>query len=63
MVGVLLFEAGVEAMFVRAVWRIKRPVEIKQGLRETGGLGRRDADPLGLCGPEFTKMTRALFDR
>ena len=50
-------------MFVRAVWRINRPAESKQGLREIRGSAALDAGPLGLCGPEFTKMTRALFDR
>ena len=50
-------------MFVRAVWRIKRPHESQPGWRETQRPGRGDAGPLGLCGPEFTKMTQALFDR
>ena len=50
-------------MFVRAVWRTKRLVDIKQTSRESGTPSTRDADLLGLCGPDFAKMTRALFDR
>ncbi|MDF2799814.1 MAG: hypothetical protein K0R85_2558 [Devosia sp.] len=50
-------------MFVRAVWCIKRPAEIKQDRREINLPCRREPDPLGLCGPEFNKMTRGLFDR
>lgn len=50
-------------MFVRAVWRSKRLVDIKHTSRETGAPSTRDADLLGICGPDFAKMTRALFDR
>jgi hypothetical protein len=50
-------------MFVRAVWRIKRLVDIKQTLREMDVPTTRDADLLGLSGPDFSKMTRSLFDR
>ena len=50
-------------MFVRAVWRSKRPFDIKQTLREMGAPSPRNADVLGLCAPDFTKMTRGLFDR
>ncbi len=50
-------------MFVRAVWRNERPVEIKQTLRALQAPSSRDTDSLGLCGPEFSKMTRGLFDR
>jgi len=50
-------------MFVRAVWRIKRLVDIKQTLREMDVPSTRDADLLGLSGPDFSKMTRSLFDR
>jgi len=49
------------AMFVRAVWRIKRLVDIKQTLREMEVPTTRDA--LGLSGTDFQKMTRGLFDR
>ena len=50
-------------MFVRAVWRLKRLVDIKQTLREMDVPSTRDADLLGLSGPDFSKMTRSLFDR
>jgi len=50
-------------MFVRAVWRINRLVDIKQTVRGTAQTPRRDSDFLGLCGPEFGKMTQSLFDR
>ena len=50
-------------MFVRAVWRIRRLVDIKQTLREMDVPSTRDADLLGLTGPDFSKMTRSLFDR
>ena len=48
-------------MFVRAVWRLKRLVDIKQTLREMEVPTTRDA--LGIVGPDFQKMTRGLFDR
>ena len=48
-------------MFVRAVWRIKRLVDIKQTLREMEVPTTRDA--FGLSGTDFQKMTRGLFDR
>lgn len=48
-------------MFVRAVWRLKRLVDIKQTLREMDVPTTRDA--LGLSGNDFQKMTRGLFDR
>jgi hypothetical protein len=48
-------------MFVRAVWRLKRLVDIKQTLRELDVPTTRDA--LGVSGPDFQKMTRGLFDR
>ena len=54
---------GDEAMFVRAVWRLKRLVDIKQQLRELDVPTSRDADLLGISGPDFSKMTRGLFDR
>jgi hypothetical protein len=48
-------------MFVRAVWRLKRLVDIKQTLRELDVPTTREA--LGLSGADFQKMTRGLFDR
>ena len=50
-------------MFVRAVWRVKRLVDIKRALREMDVPTTRDADMLGVTGPDFSKMTRGLFDR
>jgi len=50
-------------MFVRAVWRLKRLVDIKQTLRELDVPTTREADVLGLSGPDFSKMTRGLFDK
>jgi hypothetical protein len=54
---------GNTPMFVRAVWRVKRLVDIKQTLREMDVPSTRDADLLGISGPDFSKMTRSLFDR
>ena len=48
-------------MFVRAVWRMKRLVDIKQTLRQVEVPTTRDA--LGVSGGDFQKMTRGLFDR
>ena len=48
-------------MFVRAVWRLRRLVDIKQTLREMEVPTTRDV--LGLSGADFPKMTRGLFDR
>jgi hypothetical protein len=50
-------------MFIRAVWRMRRFVDIKKTLRETDVPTSRDADPLGISGPDFSKMTLSLFDR
>jgi hypothetical protein len=48
-------------MFVRAVWRLRRLVDIKQILRETEVPTTRDA--IGLSRADVQKMTRSLFDR
>lgn len=48
-------------MFVRAVWRLRRLVDIKQTPRQLDVPTTRDA--LGLSGADFQKMTRGLFDR
>ncbi|MGC4077459.1 MAG: hypothetical protein QM702_10585 [Rubrivivax sp.] len=48
-------------MFVRAVWRHKRLIELKQTLREVDVPTTRDG--LGVLSPDFAKMTRGLFDR
>ena len=54
---------GADAMFVRAVLRVKRLVDVKQTLREMEVLSPRNADLLGSAGPDFSKMTRGLFAR
>ena len=54
---------GSRTMFVRAVWRVKRLIDIKQALREMEVPSTRNADLLGISGPDFSKMTRGLFDR
>ena len=61
--GVSNSPEGNGPMFVRAVWRIKRLVDVKQTLREMDVPSTRDADLLGISGPDFAKMTRSLFDR
>jgi hypothetical protein len=61
--AVLNAPEGRPHMFVRAVWRIKRLVDIKQTLREMEVPSTRNADLLGISGPDFSKMTRSLFDR
>jgi len=48
-------------MFVRAVWRLRRMVDIRQSLREMEVPSTRHG--LGLSGNDFQKMTRGLFDR
>ncbi len=60
---VLQPETGNDTMFVRAVWRIRRLVDDKQTLREMEVPSTRNADLLGISGPDFSKMTRGLFDR
>ena len=54
---------GDTQMFVRAVWRIKRLIDLRQTLREMDVPTSREAHNLGLTGPDFSKMTRGLFDR
>lgn len=48
-------------MFVRAVWRHRRLVGQGPRLPQTNGPATRD--DLGVCAPDFRKMTRGLFDR
>lgn len=50
-------------MFVRAVWRSKRLVDLRQPLREMGVPSPRNADVIGTSAPDFANMTRPLFDR
>lgn len=63
LVSVANIPMGNTSMFVRAVWRLRRLIDIKQTLREMDFPSTRDADLLGLSGPDFSKMTRSLFDR
>ncbi|HEY8594380.1 MAG TPA: hypothetical protein VIL84_03965 [Devosiaceae bacterium] len=50
-------------MFVRAVWRRKRPVDNRQTLRELGLPVLGPSNVLGIGHPDFASMTRGLFDR
>jgi len=50
-------------MFVRAVWRDKRLVDIKRTLREVEVPTTRDAILFGATTKDFPRMTRGLFDR
>jgi len=50
-------------MFVRAVWRAKRLMNVRQALREMQVPSNRENDALGISGPDFTNMTRGLFDK
>ncbi len=46
---------GSITMFVRAVWRVKRLIDLKQTLREMDVPSSRNADLLGISGPDFRK--------
>lgn len=48
-------------MFVRAVWRVRRAMDLPQTLREMDVPSSRKDDVLGLCGPDFSQMARGLF--
>ena len=48
-------------MFVRAVWRQRRLVDLRKGPRELGNPPTRET--LALAGPGFEKMICGLFDR
>jgi hypothetical protein len=50
-------------MFVRAVWRHRRLVDVRPNPREIGAPPRRNVDILGVSRPDFANMTRGLFDR
>lgn len=54
-------EKGDWQMFVRAVWRSKRLIDIKQTLRQLEVPTTHD--PFGVSGTDFQNMTRGLFDR
>ncbi len=62
--GVLQPPEGRRIMFVRA--RLAHQAAssiIKQTLREMEVPSTRNADLFGISGPDFSKMTRGLFDR
>ena len=61
--GVLHTEKEHTPMFVRAVWRTQRLVEIRPTLREMGAPPKRNADLLWHSRSDFPHMTRGLFDR
>ena len=63
MVRLIPYPYGEKPMFVRAVWRVKRLVDIRQTLREMDVPSTKEADFLGISGPDFKKMSRSLFDR
>lgn len=50
-------------MFVRAVWRDKRLIDVKRTQREVELPSSKDAILLGRIGKDFPQMTRGLFDR
>jgi len=50
-------------MFVRAVWRDKRLVDIKRTIREVEVPTTRDAILFGAAVKDFPRMTHGLFDR
>jgi hypothetical protein len=54
---------GTYEVFVRAVWRQKRLVDVRQTLREFGVPSTKIAAIVGASGPDFAKMTLSLFDR
>ncbi|HVW92225.1 MAG TPA: hypothetical protein VHB74_06415 [Devosia sp.] len=50
-------------MFVRAVWRNRRLIDVKQTRREVELPTSRDAILFGMVAKDFPKMTHGLFDR
>jgi hypothetical protein len=54
---------GATPMFVRAVWRVWRPIGNRKTFRSTDVPTARDGQPLGLAAPDFIRMTKSLFDR
>jgi hypothetical protein len=61
--GVLHSEKECTLMFVRAVWRQQRLVDVRPTLREMGAPPKRNTDIFGHSRPDFPQMTRGLFDR
>ncbi|RYE07823.1 MAG: hypothetical protein EOP22_16280 [Hyphomicrobiales bacterium] len=60
--SVLHLSNEADEMFVRAVWRLRRLVDIKQVLREMDVPSSLNADILGVSGPDFANMTRGLIE-
>jgi hypothetical protein len=54
---------GASQMFVRAIWRDKRLIGVKQTRREVELPTARDAVLFGMVSKDFPKMTHGLFDR
>jgi len=50
-------------VFVRAIWRDKRLVDLRPTLREIGAPPKRNVDILGASSADFLRMTSGLFDR
>jgi hypothetical protein len=50
-------------VFIRAVWRDKRLVDVRRTPRQLDVPTVRNGGIIGLCSPDFAKMTRGLFDR
>lgn len=50
-------------MFIRAVWRTRRLIDVKQSWREVEVPTVRDAVLLPRPPRDFAKMTHGLFDR
>ncbi len=61
--AVLQPHKGTCQVFVRAVWRQQRLVDVRPNLREIGAPPKRNTDILGVSSPDFPRMTRGLFDR
>ena len=54
---------GIPQVFVRAVWRQQRLVDVRPNLREIGAPPKRNVDVLGVSVADFPRLTRGLFDR
>jgi hypothetical protein len=50
-------------VFVRAVWRDQRLIDVRRPSREIGAPPKRKIDIFGVCAADFPSMTRTLFDR
>jgi hypothetical protein len=50
-------------MFVRAVWRDRRLIDVKRSAREIDVPSAADSTLLGRAPKDFPKMTSGLFDR